>query len=72
MKAQDMTQRYRNFKRSWGMWYTFDTVTGNSVSLRTRIKTGAEDCKGCGGGVRGMGEIKNPFPKVFKYYETID
>ena len=41
MKVQDMTQRYRKFKRSWGMWYAFDTVTGNSVSLKTRQKTEA-------------------------------
>ena len=26
-----MTQRYRKFKRSWGTWYAFDNVTGNSV-----------------------------------------
>jgi len=32
MKVQDMTQRYRKFKRSWGMWYAFDTGTGNSVN----------------------------------------
>jgi integrase len=42
MKAQDMTQRYRKFKRSWGMWYAFDNVTGNSVSLKTRVKAEAE------------------------------
>jgi hypothetical protein len=42
MKMQDMTQRYRKFKRSWGMWYAFDTVTGNSVSLKTRVKSEAE------------------------------
>ncbi len=41
MKAQDMTQRYRKFKRSWGMWYAFDNVTGNSVSLKTRVKAEA-------------------------------
>ena len=41
MKVLDMTQRYRKFKRSWGMWYAFDTVTGNSVSLKTRVKTEA-------------------------------
>jgi hypothetical protein len=41
MKMQDMTQRYRKFKRAWGMWYAFDTVTGNSVSLKTRVKTEA-------------------------------
>jgi len=32
-----MTQRYRKFKRSWGMWYAFDTATGNSVTLKTRV-----------------------------------
>jgi len=37
-----MTLRYRKFKRAWGMWYAFDTVTGNSVSLKTRIKTEAD------------------------------
>src|SRR5580765_7073275 len=42
MKAQDMTQRYRKFKRTWGMYYAFDTVTGNSVSLKTRVKSEAE------------------------------
>jgi len=41
MKMQDMTQRYRKFKRAWGMWYAFDTVTGNSVSFKTRVKTEA-------------------------------
>jgi len=41
MKVQDMTQRYRKFKRAWGMWYAFDSVTGNSVSLKTRVKTEA-------------------------------
>jgi hypothetical protein len=35
MKVQDMTQRYRKFKRVWGMWYAFDTVTGNSVRMWT-------------------------------------
>jgi len=42
MKAQDMTQRYRKFKRAWGMWYAFDTVTGNSVSLKTRVRSEAD------------------------------
>ena len=41
MKAQDMTQRYRKFKRSWGTWYAFDNATGNSVSLKTRVKAEA-------------------------------
>ena len=42
MKVQDMTQRYRKFKRAWGMWYAFDNATGNSVSLKTRVKVEAE------------------------------
>jgi hypothetical protein len=42
MKTQAMTQRYRKFKRAWGMWYAFDTGTGNSVSLKTRVKAEAE------------------------------
>jgi ribosomal protein L28 len=37
-----MTQRYHKFKRACGMWYAFDTATGNSVSLKTRVKTEAE------------------------------
>src|SRR5688500_5123391 len=37
-----MTQRYRKFKRSWGTWYAFDNQTGNSVSLKTRMKPEAE------------------------------
>ena len=41
MKTQDMTQRYRKFKRAWGMWYAFDTATGNSVSLKTRVQVEA-------------------------------
>jgi integrase len=41
MKVQDMTQRYRKFKRSWGTWYAFDNATGNSVSLKTRVKSEA-------------------------------
>ncbi len=38
----DMTQRYRKFKRSWGSYYAYDTVTGNSVTLKTRDKVEAE------------------------------
>ena len=41
MKVQDMTQRYRKFQRAWGMWYAFDNATGNSVSLKTRVKAEA-------------------------------
>ena len=37
-----MTLRYRKFKRTWGMYYAFDTVTGNSVSLKTRVRTEAD------------------------------
>jgi hypothetical protein len=36
-----MTQRYRKFQRNWGMWYAFDNAAGNSVRLKTRIKTEA-------------------------------
>jgi hypothetical protein len=41
MKMQDMKQRYRKFKRSWGVWYAFDNLTGNSESLKTREKAEA-------------------------------
>ena len=42
MKRRDMTtQRYRKFKRAWGMYYAFDTLTGNSVSLKTKDKAEA-------------------------------
>jgi integrase len=37
-----MTQRYRKFKRAWGMYYAYDNLTGNSVSLKTRVKAEAE------------------------------
>ena len=37
-----MTQRYRKFKRAWGTWYAFDNATGNSVSLKTKVKSEAE------------------------------
>jgi len=37
-----MLQRYRKFKRAWGMWYAFDNATSNSVSLKTRVKNEAE------------------------------
>jgi integrase len=42
MMTQDMTQRYRKFKRTWGMNYAFDNLTGNSVSLKTRVRAEAE------------------------------
>jgi integrase len=42
MKVQDMKQRYRKFKRAWGTWYAFDNATGNSVSLKTRVRAEAE------------------------------
>ena len=42
MKVTDMSLRYRKFKRTWGMYYAFDTVTGNSVSLKTRVKSEAD------------------------------
>jgi len=37
-----MSQRYRKFKRTWGMYYAYDNLTGNSVSLKTRVKAEAE------------------------------
>jgi hypothetical protein len=42
MKQTDMTQGYRKFKRTWGTYYAFDNVTGNSVSLKTRVKAEAD------------------------------
>jgi len=42
MKETDMSQRYRKFKRTWGTYYAYDNVTGNSVSLKTRVKAEAE------------------------------
>jgi hypothetical protein len=41
MEKTDMTQRYRKFKRAWGMWYAFDNSTGNSESLKTKDKAEA-------------------------------
>jgi integrase len=41
MKMQDMKQRYRKFKRSWGVWFAFDNLTGNSSTLKTRDKAEA-------------------------------
>jgi integrase len=38
----DMSQRYRKFKRSWGTFYAFDNVTGNSISLKTRVRSEAD------------------------------
>ncbi len=38
----DMTQRYRKFRRSWGTYYAYDSVTGNSVTLKTRNKQEAD------------------------------
>ena len=37
-----MSQRYRKFKRTWGTYYAYDNVTGNSVSLKTRVKAEAD------------------------------
>ena len=41
MMTQDMMQRYRKFKRTWGMYYAYDNLTGNSVSLKTRVRAEA-------------------------------
>ena len=37
-----MSLRYRKFKRTWGMYYAFDTVTSNSTSLKTRVRSEAD------------------------------
>jgi 3',5'-cyclic AMP phosphodiesterase CpdA len=37
----DMPERYRKFKRTWGTYYAYDNLTGNSVSLKTRNKAEA-------------------------------
>ncbi len=37
----DMPERYRKFKRTWGTYYAYDTLTGNSVTLKTRDKAEA-------------------------------
>jgi integrase len=38
----DMSVRYRKFKRSWGTYYAYDNLSGNSVSLKTRDKSEAD------------------------------
>ncbi|HAV63195.1 MAG TPA: hypothetical protein DCY13_12625, partial [Verrucomicrobiales bacterium] len=35
-------QRYRKFKRTWGTFYAYDNLTGNSVSLKTKNKVEAD------------------------------
>src|ERR1035438_7309260 len=42
MTTQDMLQRYRKFKRGWEMYYAYNNLTGNSVSLKTRVKPEAD------------------------------
>lgn len=37
-----MKNRYRRFKRSWGVHYAYDIVTGNSKSLKTRDRKVAD------------------------------
>jgi hypothetical protein len=37
-----MKNRYRRFKRSWGVYFAFDTLTGNSKSLKTRDRKVAD------------------------------
>ena len=37
----DMPERYRKFKRTWGTYYVYDNLTGNSSSLKTRDKAEA-------------------------------
>lgn len=38
----EMQQRYRRFRRGWGVYHMFDTRTGRSKSLKTRNKQEAE------------------------------
>jgi hypothetical protein len=38
MKVQDMTQRYRKFKRAWGTWYAFDKPRPNAVKVFSAIE----------------------------------
>ena len=38
----EMKQRYRKFKRTWGTFYAYDNLTGNSISLKTRLRTEAD------------------------------
>ena len=35
-------QRYRKFKRSWGTYYAYDNETGNSITLKTRVRAEAD------------------------------
>jgi len=37
-----MKNRWRKFKRSWGVYFAFDTLTGNSKSLKTRDRKVAD------------------------------
>ena len=38
----EMMQRYRKFKRSWGTYYAYDSETGNSITLKTRVRAEAD------------------------------
>ena len=38
----EMKQRYRKFKRGWGVYHVFDNTTGLSKSLNTRNKQEAD------------------------------
>ena len=38
----EMKQRYRKFKRTWGTFYAYDNLTGNSISLKTKLRTEAD------------------------------
>ena len=52
----DMPERYRKFKRTWGTYYVYDNLTGNSATLRPFFRNHASrNCLGfvfqstCGG-----------------------
>jgi hypothetical protein len=38
----EMMQRYRKFRRSWGTYYAYDNETGNSITLKTRVRAEAD------------------------------
>ena len=46
MKETDMSQRYRKFKRTWGTYYAYDNVTGNSVNQQPKCGLATEEFQG--------------------------
>jgi hypothetical protein len=63
MEKKDMMQRYRKFKRAWGMYYAFDTVTGNADGdFRLSILVSS-------GKLRPLG---SPNPNAVKFFSSIE